>query len=889
MNKTYNPKEFEQNLYNEWLKKGYFGAKPDKTKKPFCIIMPPPNVTNKLHIGHAFQETIQDILIRRKRKQGYSALWVPGADHAALSTESMIVKMLKENGQTKEGLGREKFKQITEDWYKKYMGLITNQFKKMGFSCDFDRFTFTMDERNNRAVRKVFVDLYRKGWIYRGQRIINWCVGCKSSISDAEVDFKEIKGHFYHLKYKLKGSDDFVVVATTRPETMLGDTAVAVNPTDKRYKNLVGKSVVLPLVGRVIPIISDSFVDKEFGTGVVKITPAHDPNDFEAGKRHNLEIINILTADGRINENGGKYKGLSREEARAQIVKDLKNEGTLVKIEEHIHSVGHCERCKVPIEPLASDQWFVKMKDLAKPAIDVVKDGEVRFSEEQHKKTYLNWMENLQDWCISRQIWNGHRIPIFRCSKCGEIIVEYADPKACPKCGSVKLTQDEDTLDTWFSSALWPLSTLGFPDETEDLKYFYPTDVMVTGKEIINLWVARMIFDGLQFRGQVPFRNVLINGLGLDENGIKMSKTLGNGVDPIDVIDEFGADTLRFSMFSGMSVGSNFRFSNKRVEITRNFMNKIWNAGQFVLSKLEKAPILDGIADIYDGQDFADKWITVKLNELIGLVDQKFEKFDIGLASVELYDFFRNIFCDYYIEFNKCENKQFNFVLYKTFRQLLSLLHPYVPFITEEIYQNLLKFGDKDPTLAKMGDKDYEKNQSIVTSEWPVADLDKSDKNSLTKDIFKKARDMDEIIEIIKAIRNVRAEKQIPDNKKIKAAILPIKDKEVFEEGAKYITKLALLNELEFVKEPPADCITLVFERVKIFLPLSGFTDKTEQEAKLKKEIEDIIFEIERSEKMLGNQGFVAKAPEVLIKAEKEKLEKNKTHRKVLEETLNSL
>lgn len=886
MEKTYNPKDFEEKIYNEWLNGGCFGAEPDKDKKPFCIIMPPPNVTNKLHIGHAFQETIQDVLIRRKRKQGYSALWVPGADHAALSTESMIVKELKAQGQTKEGLGREKFKQVTEEWYKKYTGLIMNQFKKMGFSCDFNRFAFTMDERNSRAVRKVFVDLYKKGWIYRGQRIINWCVGCRSSISDAEVEFKEVKGHFYHLKYRFKDSDDFLVVATTRPETMLGDTAVAVNPTDKRYKHLVGKSVVLPLIERVVPVVADSFVDKDFGTGAVKITPAHDPNDFEAGKRNGLEIINILTPDGKINENGGKYAGLSREDARKKIVEDLDAAGFLVKTEEHVHSVGHCERCKVPVEPLASDQWFVQMKDLAKPAIDVVKNGEVKFSEDQYKKTYLNWMENLNDWCISRQIWNGHRIPIFRCDKCGEIIVEYADPKTCPKCGNDKLTQDEDTLDTWFSSALWPLSTLGFPDETEDLKYFYPTDVLVTGKEIINLWVARMIFDGLEFRGQIPFKNVVINGLGLDENGVKMSKTLGNGVDPIDVIDEFGADTLRFSMFSGMSVGSNFRFSNKKVETTRNFMNKIWNAGHFVLSKLEKTPVLkDGEdVEIYDGQDFADKWMIAKLDELIKSVDQKLEKFDVGLAAVELYEFFRTVFCDYYIEFNKCENKQFNFVLYDTFIKLLSLLHPYVPFITEEIYQNMLKFKDRDNSML-MTDRDL----LLIKKEWPVATLNKFDKDLQTEDIFRKATDMDEIIEIIKAIRNVRAEKQIPDNKKIKAAILPLKDRDVFENGAKYITKLALLNEFEFVAEPPADSITLVFERAKVFLPLTGLIDKAEQQEKIKKEIEAVEFEIERSEKMLGNSGFVAKAPEALITAEKEKLEKNKERKKVLQETLNNL
>ena len=853
MEKVYNPSEFETEIYETWLGKNYFSAKIDKNKKPFTIIMPPPNITSKLHMGHAFQETIQDIIIRRKRMQGYSALWVPGTDHAALSTEYMLCKQLEKEGTSKEELGREQFKVRINQWYKDYKGTIIEQFKRMGFSCDWDRLSFTMDESNCQAVRKVFVHLYKKGWIYKGKRIVNWCPKCKSSISDAEVEFKDVPSHLWHIRYQIENSDKYIEVATTRPETMLGDTAVAVNPTDERYTGLVGKNVVLPLLNKLIPIVADDYVEKEFGTGVVKITPAHDPNDFEVGIRHNLEVIKVIGDDGIMNDLAGKYSGLTREDARIKIVEDLKTAGNLVKIEDYSHNVGHCERCKTIIEPLISSQWFVKMDELAKPAIDVVENGQVRFMDEQYKKTYLNWMKNIKDWCISRQIWSGHDIPIFTCSDCGEVIVEETDPTECPKCHGHHLEQELDKLDTWFSSALWPISTLGYPNDTEELKYFYPTNVMVTAREIINLWVARMIFSGIEYQGDIPFRDIVINGIVKDANGKKMSKTLGNGTDPIEMIEKYGVDALRFSLFDGVAIQSDSRFSEKKVELTRNFINKIWNASKYVLMQIEGEEIktIDQV-----NLTLADKWILTELNKTIESVDKKFEKYDIGMAASDLNDFFWNKFCDWYIELSKCDiaiNKEGTCAtLVYVLTQTLKLLHPFIPFVTEKIYLELPSH-----------------DESIMISDWPKATHN-----------YIEACNMEEVMNIIRSIRNTRAEKKVPDNKKINCEIF-IKDNHVtYESALAYIQKLAMISELKVVSsadEFSGKAVTLTFNDVVINLPLDSMVDESAEKERIEKEIARLKSEIERSERMLGNEGFVAKAPAKLIEAEKEKLEKNKS------------
>ncbi len=852
MEKTYNPSEFEEDIYKTWLEKKYFSAKIDKDKKPFTIIMPPPNITSKLHMGHAFQETIQDIIIRRKRMQGYSALWVPGTDHAALATEYMLCKQLEKEGTSREELGREKFKERITEWYKEYKGTIIDQFKRMGFSCDWDRLSFTMDDQNCRAVRKVFVQLYKKGWVYKGKRIVNWCPKCRSSISDAEVDFKDVPSHFWHIRYQIEGTDRFIELATTRPETMLGDTAVAVNPNDDRYRDLVGKNVVLPLLNKLIPIVADDYVEMDFGTGVVKITPAHDPNDFEVGLRHNLEVIKVIGDDGVMNEMAGEYAGLTREDCREKIVEDLKASGNLVKIEDYTHSVGHCDRCKSIIEPLISSQWFVKMEELAKPAIEVVENDEVRFMDEQYKKTYLNWMRNIKDWCVSRQIWSGHDIPIFTCEDCGEVIVEETDPVECPKCHSKHLTQELDKLDTWFSSALWPISTLGYPDDTEDLKYFYPTNVMVTAREIINLWVARMIFSGLEYVGEIPFRDIVINGIVKDAEGKKMSKTLGNGTDPIEMIEKYGVDALRFSLFDGVAIQSDSRFSEKKVELTRNFINKIWNASKYVLMQIEGVetrPIESLTLNI------ADKWILGELNKTIESVDKKFEKYDIGMAASELNDFFWTKFCDWYIELSKCDmesNKETTAsVLLYVLTTTLKLLHPFIPFVTEKIYMELPGH-----------------DESIMISEWPkVVKFDDSNIDL-----------MEEIMLAIRTIRNTRAEKKVPDNKKISAEIAIKNKKELLNSSIKYITKLSTLSELKVLEssEFSPNSVQHNFEDFIINLPLDSMVDMTAEKERIEKEISKLRAEIERSERMLGNPGFVAKAPEALINAEKSKLSKNK-------------
>ena len=851
MEKTYNPSEFEEKIYDTWLGKKYFSAKIDKNKKPFTIIMPPPNITSKLHMGHAFQQTIQDIIIRRKRMQGYSALWVPGTDHAALSTEYMLCKQLEKEGTSKEKLGRDGFKERIDQWYKEYKGTIIEQFKRMGYSCDWDRLSFTMDEGNCNAVRKVFVHLYKKGWIYKGKRIVNWCPKCKSSISDAEVEFKDVPSHLWHFRYKVEGEDKYIEIATTRPETMLGDTAVAVNPNDDRYRKFVGKNVILPLVNRLIPVVADEYVETDFGTGVVKITPAHDPNDFEVGLRHNLEVIKVIGDNGIMNENAGEYAGLTREEARVKIVEDLDKCGNLVKIEDYSHNVGHCERCKTVIEPLISSQWFVKMDELSKPAIDVVENGQVRFMDEQYKKTYLNWMKNIKDWCVSRQIWSGHDIPIFTCTDCGEVIVEEADPTECPKCHSHNLEKELDKLDTWFSSALWPISTLGYPENTEELEYFYPTNVMVTAREIINLWVARMIFSGLEYRGDIPFRDIVINGIVKDANGRKMSKTLGNGTDPIEMIDKYGVDALRFSVFDGVAIQSDSRFSEKKVELTRNFINKIWNASRYVLMQIEGVEVKD-INSVTLSK--ADKWILTELSKTIESVDKKFEKYDIGMAASELKDFFWDKFCDCYIELSKCDvndNKEGTCAtLVYVLTQILKMLHPFIPFVTEKIY---LELPNHD--------------ESIMISSWPVAG-----------ERYSEANIIDEVLNIIKAVRNTRAEKKVPDNKKISAEVI-VKDNNGYSDTIKYISKLCLISDMQ-TREKESDLaqnsVVLTFSPMTVSIPLDSMIDSGAEKERIEKEIARLLSEIERSEKLLANEGFVAKAPAKLIESEKEKLNKNR-------------
>lgn len=853
MDKTYNPHSFESEIYKNWMDKKYFKATRNPNKKPFTIIMPPPNVTSKLHMGHAFQQTIQDIIIRRKRMQGYEALWLPGTDHAAIATEAMVSNKLAKQGITKEMLGREKFLQEINSWYDEYKNTIIEQFKIMGYSCDWDRLAFTMDEQNNKAVRWVFVHLFKKGWIYKGKRIVNWCPHCKSSISDAEVEFKEEKSHFWHIKYQIEGTNDYLELATTRPETILGDTAVAVNPNDKRYKHLVGKNVILPILNKPIPIVADDYVEMDFGTGVVKITPAHDPNDFEVGRRHNLEVIKILNDDATLNDKCGKYAGMSREQAREAIVEDLKKLGNLVRIEDYAHNVGHCERCKTIIEPVVSNQWWVDMSQLKIPAIKVVEEGKVRFVDEQYKKTYLHWMYNLNDWCISRQLWNGHRIPIFTCQDCGEVICELEDPTVCPKCGSKHLLQEQDTLDTWFSSALWPLSTLGFPDKKEDLAYFYPTDVLVTAREIINLWVARMIFSGLEYYGDIPFRDIVINGIVKDANGKKMSKTLGNGTDPRDVIKEYGVDILRYSLFNGISINMDSRFSEKKVELSRNFLNKVWNASKYVLMQLEGNEVKD-ISEVK--LNLADKWIITQTNKLIDSVNRKFDKYDIGMAESELGDFFWTKFCDYYIELSKTDmagdnaeasRATLNYVL----TILLKLLHPFIPFITEKIYLELPKH-----------------DESIMISAWPEK----------TQDYETESNEMEEIIKIIGSIRNARNEKKVPDNKKIVIKIFPTKNKQLFKAASGYIKKLCLASDVLSIssEEPSQGAINLTFNDCKVILPLESMVDMGEEKARREKEIESVKFEIARSEGMLSNPKFVEKAPAALVEQERQKLEKNK-------------
>ncbi len=874
MAKTYDPKEFEERLYKNWEEKSYFTPEVDENKTPYTIVLPPPNITGKLHLGHALDDTLQDILMRTKRMQGFSTLWLPGQDHASIATEVKVENELLKEGIVKKEIGREAFLEKVWEWTDEYRGKIRNQIKKLGCSLDFTRERFTMDEQLDKAVKHFFVKLYNEGLIYQGNRITNWCPKCKTALSDAEIEYSEHEGHFWHVKYPVVGNDEYLEIATTRPETMLGDTAVAVNPKDERYAHLVGKTLMLPLVNREIPIVADDYVDMEFGTGAVKITPAHDPNDYQVGKRHNLPQINVMFDDGRINYEETRYHEMDRYEARKAIVEDLKNEGFLVKIKEHNHNVSCHDRCNTVIEPIISKQWFVKMEPLAKPAIEVVKNKKVKFVPERFDKTYFNWMENIQDWCISRQLWWGHRIPVWYCKDCGEVIVVTEEPKKCPKCNSEKLQQDNDVLDTWFSSALWPFSTLGWPDKTPDLKYFYPNNTLVTGYDIIFFWVARMVFSGLYCMDDIPFDTVLIHGIVRDSEGRKMSKSLGNGVDPIEVIEEYGADALRFALVTGNAPGNDIRYYPERVEAARNFANKIWNASRFVLMNLDKD--LMNKYKYNKNYTIADKWILSRLNTVVKEVTENIEKFELGIASQKIYDFIWGEFCDWYIELVKPvlygENEEakgiaFN-VLHKVLETSLQLLHPIMPFITEEIYTHL-----------------YTEYESIVISKWPEY------KESLKDE--KSEKDMEYIIEAIKSIRNVRTEMNVPPSRKAKLMIYLTENEAEgsFKEGEVYFQKLASASEVSFLedKETSDKNVSVVTRGAEIFIPLLELVDIEKELERLNKEKEKLEKEIDRVEKKLSNEKFVSKAPEAVVNEEKEKGEKYKAMLKSVLESLESL
>ena len=852
---TYDPKEFEDRIYKNWEEKGYFTPVIDKNKKPYTIIMPPPNITGQLHLGHAFDDTLQDMLIRFKRMQGYCTLWLPGEDHASIATEVKVANQLAEQGYDKKEMGREAFLEKVWEWSDKYRATIRNQVKKLGVSADFTREAFTMDENLSAAVKHVFVKLYNEGLIYQGNRITNWCTHCQTALSDAEIEYEEQAGHFWHINYPLADGSGVLEIATTRPETLLGDSGVAVNPNDERYKNLIGKTVILPLVNREIPIVGDDYVDLEFGTGAVKMTPAHDPNDFEVGKRHNLEIIRVMDDKGIINEKGGKYKGLDRYEARKAIVKDLEEAGLLVKVKDHAHNVGTHDRCGTTVEPIISKQWYVKMESLAKPAVEVVKNGKTKFVPERFDKIYFNWMENIQDWCISRQLWWGHRIPVYYCQDCGEMMVLEDAPKACTKCGSSNIKQDNDVLDTWFSSALWPFSTLGWPNKTEDLEYFYPTSTLVTGHDIIFFWVARMIFSGLHCMGETPFNTVLIHGLIRDSQGRKMSKSLGNGVDPLEVIETYGADALRFMIATGNAPGNDMRYYPERVESSRNFANKIWNASRFVMMNLDKE-VMNRYKDCKE-YSLADKWILSEMNTLIKEVTENMEKYELGIAMQKVYDFMWTEFCDWYIELVKPvfygDDEKAKGIVYNVLNTVLitglKLLHPAMPFITEEIFTHL---SDEE---------------TITTSAWP--EFDEALVNKEAED------DMAFVIEAIKGLRNVRAEMNVPPSRKAKVICYIAEDaKKAFNSGVAYIEKLASASEVEFISDKanvPANAVSLVVKGGELFMPLLDLVDKDKELDRLNKEAKKLEGEIDRIDKKLGNQGFVAKAPAAVVDAEKEK------------------
>ena len=864
---TYNPKDFEDRLYKNWEEKGYFKPSEDHTKTPFTIVIPPPNVTGQLHMGHALDDTLQDILIRFKRMQGYNALWVPGTDHAGIATQIKVEEHLRLNeNKTRHDLGREEFLKRVWAWKEQYGGTIINQLKKLGSSCDWDREAFTMSPELSKAVKKTFVSLYNKGLIYHGYRIINWCPKCATALSDAEVDYKDLPGNFWHIKYPIEDSDDCLIVATTRPETYFGDSAVAVHPDDERYKHLVGKNVILPLIGRKIPIVADEYVDMEFGTGCVKITPCHDPNDFEVGKRHNLENIIVFDDNAHLNENCGKYEGMDRYDARKQLVEDLEKEGFLVKTEEHSHNVAHCYRCGTTVEPIASKQWFVKMPPLAEPAIRAVKDGEIKFIPERFSKNYLNWMENIQDWCISRQLWWGHRIPAYYCDDCGEISVSENDVTVCPKCGSKNIRQDEDVLDTWFSSALWPFSTLGWPEETEDLKYFYPTSVLVTGYDIITFWVSKMIFSAIEQVGEIPFKHVLIHGLVRDSQGRKMSKSLGNGIDPLEIIRDYGADALRFTLANGNSPGNDMRFYQERVEAARNFANKLWNAARFVMMNLDVDKIELPAASQLQTED---KWLLDTYNKLVKEVTVNIENYELGVALAKLYDFIWDVFCDWYIELAKSRlfdkacpsNKSAQQVISYVLSNTLKLLHPFMPFITEEIWQTLPHDGE-----------------SIMISDWPVAN------DSLV--FTKESADFEKVISAIKAIRTRRTEMKVPVSRRTKLYIdTPFP--ELFTAASGFFDKLASVTSVEIVSNYVDDgAVILITDGAKLYIPVADMVDFAAEKERLTKEKERLQGEVTRLEKKLSNEEFVNKAPEKVVAVEREKLEKYKAQ---LNDTVDAL
>ncbi|MCM1191757.1 MAG: valine--tRNA ligase [Butyrivibrio sp.] len=885
--KTYDPKGIEDRLYQKWLDKKYFHAEADPSKTPFTIVIPPPNITGQLHMGHALDNTMQDILIRFKRMQGYNALWQPGTDHASIATEAKIVEKLKEEGTGKEELGREKFLERAWAWKKEYGGRIISQLKKMGSSCDWDRERFTMDEGCNRAVTEVFVKMHEKGYIYKGSRIVNWCPVCNTSISDAEVEYEEQAGHLWHIKYPVMEEDgtpsatEFLTFATTRPETMLGDTAVAIHPEDERYAHLIGKSVLLPIVNRVIPVVTDTYVDREFGTGVVKITPAHDPNDFEVGKRHNLPEINIMNDDATINANGGRFEGMDRYEARKAIVEELDRQGLLVKIEDYSHNVGTCYRCHSTVEPLIKLQWFVKMDDLIKPAVEAVKSGEIRLVPKRMEKTYFNWTDNIRDWCISRQLWWGHRIPAYYCDKCGEIIVAKEMPGKCPKCGCEHLAQDSDTLDTWFSSALWPFETLGWPEQTEDLKYFYPTDVLVTGYDIIFFWVIRMIFSGYEHMGEKPFKTVFFHGLVRDSQGRKMSKSLGNGIDPLDIIEQYGADALRLTLITGNAPGNDMRFYYERVENSRNFANKVWNASRFIMMNMDGREVTEpGEEELQP----VDRWILSRLNTLVKEVTDNMESFELGIAVQKVYDFIWDEFCDWYIEmvkprlYNSDDGVSRNAALW-TLRTVLidalKLLHPYMPFITEEIYCTLRSLGDASPEDALSKDNPPEAGaadrESIMISPWPVYRQERA--------FAKEEKDIEIIKEAVRGVRNVRSEMNVAPARKAAVYVVSGDDKilTTFHEGKLFFASLASASEVMIQKDKTGiarDAVSVVIPGATLYIPFAELVDIAQETERLKKEKKRLEGELARVNGMLSNEKFISRAPQAKIAEEREKLAK---------------
>ncbi len=869
--KTYDPSGIEDRLYQKWLDKKYFHAEVDHSKTPFTIVIPPPNITGQLHMGHALDNTMQDILIRYKRMQGYNALWQPGTDHASIATEVKIIEKLKSEGIDKHDLGREGFLERAWEWKKEYGGRIISQLKKLGSSCDWDRERFTMDEGCNKAVTEVFVKMHEKGYIYKGARMINWCPVCNTSISDAEVEYQEQAGHFWHIKYPLMNEDgsvsttEFLTFATTRPETMLGDTAVAIHPEDDRYTHLIGRKVMLPLMNREIPIVTDTYVDREFGTGVVKITPAHDPNDFEVGKRHDLPIINVMNDDATINENGGKFVGMDRYEARKAIVAELDEMGLLVKIEDHSHNVGTHDRCKTTIEPLVKEQWFVKMEELIKPAREAVKNGEIKLIPERMEKNYYNWTDNIRDWCISRQLWWGHRIPAYYCDECKEVVVARQAPSVCPKCGCTHLTQDPDTLDTWFSSALWPFETLGWPEQTEDLKYFYPTDVLVTGYDIIFFWVIRMIFSGYEQMGEKPFKTVLFHGLVRDSQGRKMSKSLGNGIDPLEIIDKYGADALRLTLITGNAPGNDMRFYYERVENSRNFANKVWNASRFIMMNMDTAAAAGRQITVPAAEELqpVDKWILSKLNTLAKDVTDNMDNFELGIAVQKVYDFIWDEFCDWYIEmvkprlYNTDDAASQNAALWTLKTVLidaLKLLHPYMPFITEEIFCTL-----------------QSEEESIMISSWPAY---REDRN-----FAKEEKDIEIIKEAVRGIRNIRSEMNVAPSRKASVYVVSEDERilDTFTEGKLFFASLAYANDVTMQSDKTGiaqDAVSVVIPGATLYMPFADLVDIAQEIARLEKEEKRLQGELSRVNGMLSNERFISKAPEAKIAEEKEKLAK---------------